>query len=343
MQFLRYLLLPFSVLYGCVTWLRNKFFDWGIKKVYNIPFPSIGVGNLSVGGTGKTPHVLLFKNWLAEVNNVTIISRGYGRKTNGLIIANNEATAETIGDEPLLFLNSSPQPMVIVAEKRREAIDLLKKKKEETIVLLDDVFQHRHVKPGFNVLLCDFHSPYFKDFMLPTGNLREFKSGEKRADVVVVTKCPYGMTETDKDFFRRNIDHADQNIFFSEIKYFNLESFSNISVNYEVKNAVLVTGIANPKPLEEHLSKDFSLKSVIFPDHHAFTEADIHRIHEIFNNFASENSVILTTEKDAMRLEKFKLKGILKNYPWCVQKMDVQIDREEELKAKVKAYVREVQ
>lgn len=343
MQFIRYLLFPFALLYGFVTWIRNKLFDWGIKKENEIPFPSIGVGNLSVGGTGKTPHVIKFKDWLSEEQKVTVISRGYGRKTKGLLIAHEDATADRIGDEPMLFHRSTPQPEVIVSEKRWEAIQMLRERGEQRIILLDDVFQHRHVMPGFNVLLCDFNSPYFKDFMLPTGNLREFSSGEKRADAVIVTKCPDQLSDTKKNWFKQKINHLEENIYFSKIIYSTWDSFSNMELNSDIKNIVLVTGIANPKPLEKHLEKKFSLKSVIFPDHHAFTEEDIQHIHEIFGNFASENSILLTTEKDAMRLEKFKVAGMLDDFPWFIQKMDIQIDREQELKEKIIEYVREVQ
>lgn len=343
MQFVRYLLFPFSILYGCITWVRNKLFDWGLKKEHEIFFPSIGVGNLSVGGTGKTPHVILLNKMLSEEGDITIVSRGYGRKTKGLVWADESSTAETIGDEPLLFLNSTPRPTVIVSEKRVNAIQKIEVAGKNTIILLDDVFQHRHVKPGLNILLCDYNKPYFKDFMLPTGNLREFRAGEKRADIVIVTKCPSDLTEDKKGAFSNNICLNSKNIFFSSITYSGFEKFSEIEKPQEIKNVILVTGIANPKPLEEHLLVNYSLKSVIFPDHHEFTDKDITRIHEIFGNFASENSVILTTEKDAMRLEKFKTKGVLNDFPWFVQKMDVKIDRQKELKDKIVDYVRKVQ
>jgi tetraacyldisaccharide 4'-kinase len=344
MQLLRYLLLPVSILYGCVTWLRNLLFDWGIKKEMIIPFPSICVGNLSTGGTGKTPHVLLLNQLLSDDNEIVIVSRGYGRKTKGLLLADENATAETIGDEPMLFHNATPQPTVIVSEKRVLAVEAVKQlNKNNPILLLDDAFQHRHVRAGMNILLCDFNKPYFKDFMLPTGNLREFKSGEKRADLVIVTKCPLELTEMDKAYFRNKINRPNENIYFSTIHYSAWEAFSDVEMPSKVENIVLVTGIANPKPLENHLSKTFSLKSVIFPDHYTFTQTDIKDIHEIFGNFASDKTILLTTEKDAMRLEQFKQSGELNNYPWFVQKMHVQIDRETELKEKLKKYVRKVQ
>ncbi len=343
MQFLRYLLFPVSILYGCITWVRNKLFDWGLKKERNIPFSSINIGNLSVGGTGKTPHVLLLNSWLNDFAKITIISRGYGRKTKGLIWADENSTAETIGDEPMLFLKSESKPIVIVSEKRQLAIQALVDKKLETIVLLDDAFQHRHVKPGFNILLCDYNRPYFKDFMLPTGNLREFRSGEKRADVVIVTKCPENISAENKEKISSKIALPRSAVFFSTIQYSGWEQLSNLALNEPIEKIVLVTGIANPKPLEGHLKKLFTLKSVIFPDHHEFTPKDIDKIHEIFDNFANENSVLLCTEKDAMRLIKFKTTGKLKDYPWFVQKMSVQIDREKELKDKLVKYVRKVQ
>lgn len=344
MRLLRFILFPISILYGCLTWLRNKLFDWGIKKEMPIPFPSICVGNLSTGGTGKTPHVLLLNQFLSDENEIVIISRGYGRKTKGLVVANDSATAETIGDEPMLFHLAKPTPSVIVSEKRVLAIEhLLQSKIKNPVILLDDAFQHRHVQAGMNILLCDFNKPYFSDFMLPTGNLREFRSGEKRADIVIVTKCPSDLPQKEKEYFQHKIKLQKENVFFSTIHYSEWETFSNLELPMEVKNIILVTGIANPKPLERHLSDTFSLKSVIFPDHHSFTQADIDNIHEIFGNFASDKTILLTTEKDAMRLERFKQAGILNDYPWFVQKMHVQIDRETELKEKLKTYVRKVQ
>ncbi len=343
MRILRFILFPFAIIYGCVTWVRNKFFDWGLKKEENIPFPSICVGNLSVGGTGKTPHVLLLNQWLSEENEVTIISRGYGRKTKGLIWADKNSNADTIGDEPMLFYLAQAQPTVVVAEKRVEAVHALQAKNtENTVVLLDDAFQHRHVKAGLNILLCDFNLPYFQDFMLPTGNLREFRSGAKRADIVIVTKCPDKISNKQKEVFYNGIHLINDDIFFSRIIYGEMESWSDSELPTNIENIVLVTGIANPKPLEKHLEQKYSLKSVIFRDHHVYTEKDIQDIHEIFGNFASEKTIILTTEKDAMRLQSFKANGELKNYPWFVQKMTVQVSRENELKEKIKAYVRKV-
>ena len=343
MQLLRIILFPISILYGCVTWVRNKLFDLGWKEEFKIPFPSINVGNLSTGGTGKTPHVLLFNQWLSSEKKVFIVSRGYGRITKGLLWADENSTAETIGDEPLLFLHSESKPTVIVSEKRKLAVEeLIDMKIEKSVVLLDDAFQHRHVKAGLNILLTDFYKPFFRDFMLPTGNLREFKSGVKRADIVIVTKCPTELNEEIKNSFYKKIRIPKSEIYFSNIDYPAIESFTDIEIPKNVENIVLVSGIANPKPLEHHLSKNYSLKSVIFPDHHVFTSQDIERIHEIFGKFAGDKTIILTTEKDAVRLEKYKSDGRLKNYPWCIQKITLKIDREQELKDKLLEYVRTV-
>jgi tetraacyldisaccharide 4'-kinase len=343
MQILRYILFPISILYGLITWLRNKLFDWGCKEEFNIPFPSIAVGNLSVGGTGKTPHVLLFNQWLSNEKNVYIVSRGYGRKAKGLIWANDTSTAESIGDEPLLFYQASPKPMVIVSEKRRLALDdLIKKQIENAVVLLDDAFQHRHVKAGLNILLTDYKQPYFKDFILPTGNLREYRSGVKRANIVIVTKCPIELNEGQKALFYNNINLPNESIFFSRIEYSAIETYVDFELPEQIENIILVCGIANPKPLEKYLSKNYSLKTVIFRDHHSFTSQDIDRIHEIFGKFASDKTIILTTEKDAARLEKLKTEGRLKDYPWCIQKITLKIDKEQELKHKLIEYVRKV-
>jgi tetraacyldisaccharide 4'-kinase len=343
MKIVRFILFPISLLYGCGTWIRNLFFDWGWKKEYKIPFASINVGNLSVGGTGKTPHVLLFLQWLSKGKNIYIISRGYGRKSKGMIWAQPNSNAALIGDEPFLFLQAEEKPSVIVSEKRKVAIDeLLKKKVTNALVLLDDSFQHRHVKAGMNILLTDYNQPYFKDYMLPTGDLREFRSGAKRADIVIITKSPSQLSEENKSLFFRSINLPNEAIFFSQIEYSPIETIGEQPLPNKIENIVLVCGIANPKPLEEYLTKKFSLKTVIFPDHHSFTSQDIERIHEIFGKFASDKTIILTTEKDAARLEKFKMDGQLQKYPWCVQKITLKIDREQELKDKLVDYVRTV-
>ncbi|MFA7273372.1 MAG: tetraacyldisaccharide 4'-kinase [Crocinitomicaceae bacterium] len=343
MRLLRFLLLPFSLLYGVVTWVRNKLFDFGLKEQFNIPFPSITVGNLSTGGTGKTPHVLLLNKWLSKEKKVVVVSRGYGRKTKGLLWADENSTAESIGDEPLLFLHAEPKPSVIVSEKRRLAIDdLVKKPIENAVVLLDDAFQHRHVKAGINIVLTDFSKPYFNDFMLPTGNLREFRLGIKRADYVIVTKTPVDLSPAKKEAFSSKIKRKKDTIYFSSIVYSDIETLDKSLLQPEIEYVVLVTGIANPEPLETHLKKKYDVHPVVYPDHYQFKEPDIEDIHGIFGNFAREKTIILTTEKDAVRLEKFKEIGLLKKYPWCIQKITVEIDREQELKDKLIEYVRKV-
>jgi tetraacyldisaccharide 4'-kinase len=343
MRIFYFLLFPISILYGVVTWVRNKLFDWGIKEEFKISFPAINVGNLSVGGTGKTPHILLFNEWLAGEKKIFIISRGYGRKTRGLLWANECSTAASIGDEPMLFHQAIPKPTVIVSEKRRVAVDaLIQLKETDCLLLLDDAYQHRHVKAGLNMVLTDYNQPYFKDFMLPTGQLREFRSSINRADLVLVTKCPNDFEKIDKSYFYRRIKKPIDSIFFSKIDYPNIEPLFDFKLPKTIERIVLVSGIANPKPLVQHLSKNYSLKTVIFPDHHAFTLQDIERIHEIFGKFASDKTIILTTEKDAVRLDKFVQDGKLENYPWCIQKITLKIDREQELKDKIIAYVRKV-
>ena len=207
MTILRLVLLPLSVLYGVVTALRNLFFELGWLKTYSIQSKAIVVGNLSVGGTGKTPHVQYLANFLQQKGfSVTFLSRGYGRATTGMRIADHKETAKTIGDEPKLYFDQNPNAQVVVAEKRLVACEYLDAQAiENQVILLDDAFQHRAVKAGFSVLLTPFNQPFYKDFMLPTGDLREFPTGAQRADVILVTKCPAGITPSHKEIIESKL------------------------------------------------------------------------------------------------------------------------------------------
>jgi len=303
MKIIRYILFPIVPVYYFITWLRNKLYDLGIKKssVYN--FPVICVGNLSVGGTGKTPMIEYLIKLLKDNKKVATLSRGYKRETKGFLLADKNATAKSIGDEPFQFYNKFKNTIrVAVDADRRHGIECLQNLNDRPeIILLDDAFQHRKVKAGFNVLLTTYNDPYFNDIVLPTGNLREPRHGVKRADIIIVTKCPETITKTDKSSFTKKIKpEINQHIFFSSIKYSNDVFSHNSKIKVEdLENFVLVTGIANPKPLIDFLhTKSLKFRHLNFEDHYTFSKTDIDKL--------NTETFILTTEKDFMRLKQYK-------------------------------------
>jgi len=304
MKFIRFLLFPFSIIYSIVTTVRNYFFDIGLFRSTFFKKPIIVVGNLSVGGTGKTPQIeYLIK--LLDQHSLAVLSRGYGRKTKGFILLDDSKNALEVGDEPLQFFKKFKNITVAVDENRVHGIQQLQ---TSEVVLLDDAFQHRKVKAGFYVLLTKYNELFSNDFVLPTGNLRERRIGVKRANVVVVTKCPNTIDAFEKKAIQQLIGrYFNGPIFFSTIQYSDV-LFSNN--NTEIKTSdlskyevLLITGIANPKPLETHLSAlNCRFKHVKFSDHHQFTEKEIADLKEQFTALTSKNKIILTTEKDFVRL-----------------------------------------
>lgn len=303
MKFIRYIAFPFVPIYYLVTWFRNTLYDLGIKKSKSYNFPVICVGNLSVGGTGKTPMIEYLIALLKDKYKVATLSRGYKRQTKGFQLANNKATAESIGDEPFQFYNKFGDAIsVAVDSDRQNGINTLNNLDiSPEIVLLDDAFQHRKVKAGFNILLTTYADPYFSDFVLPTGNLREQKKGANRADVIVVTKCPTKLLESEKEVIVNRIKpNKNQHVFFSSIAY----SDDLISANSKIKikdlsNFTLVTGIANSDPLVNFLNNEgLNFEHLNFKDHHEFSEADIEKL--------KTKALILTTEKDFMRLKHYE-------------------------------------
>lgn len=300
MGWIRKFLLPFSGIYYLVTALRNVFFDkaWLPSEKFSVPV--IVIGNLNMGGTGKTPMVeFLIKN-LQTNRRLAVLSRGYGRKSKGFVQANENANAELLGDEPFQIFKKFPQIDLAVDADRRAGIHrLLKADPKPGCVLLDDAFQHRYVKPGVAVLLTAYGDLYVDDWLLPAGNLREPGRGAARADVIVVTKCPAQLSEAEKKKIERKIDPLPhQKLFFTTIVYAdeaknNQEKISLQSLQNE--KIWLVTGIANPAPLAEFLkNQNIDFEHLKFPDHHDFTEAEI-------NSF-NQRPFVLTTEKDFVRL-----------------------------------------
>lgn len=342
MKNFRLLLLPFGFLYGVITAIRNLLFNLKIKEVYEIPVKSICVGNLSVGGTGKTPHVAYIAELLNYDNQIQILSRGYGRNTKGYFLLDDNSTAENVGDEPLFYHKQFKNEDVAVCESRKEGIENLLKLKENQVIILDDAFQHRAVKAGLNILITDFNHPYFSDWMMPAGNLREWISGRKRADIVIVSKCHSNLNTETKTLYTQKLKFNPNSIYFSTIQYGVLLSFDSKSALSHAKKLLLVTGIANPFPLLDHLKENYEVELMQFPDHHAFSMDDIHKIHKKFDTFASENKAIVTTEKDFMRLQSQNFKSVIDQKPWFYQKITVKLDRELEFKTEINNYVRAI-
>lgn len=293
----RKILFPFSILYDGVTTLRNYAYDKGWKESTKYEIPVISVGNLSVGGTGKSPMVELLISFLKEDYKVAVLSRGYKRKTSGFLEVLEASTTEEVGDEPLQFKHKFPKVTVAVCADRRMGIEKLKQKAE--VIILDDAFQHRKVKPALSILLTPFQNLFLDDLVLPAGNLRESKKGMERADIIVITKIPDGTAyaKLQKIQFRMKLKEH-QSMYFSKISYDS--SIHGISESLPLdylkdKSFTLVTGIANPKPLVDFLKeKNFNFQHQKFPDHHHFSTSEIENL--------QKEELILTTEKDFKRL-----------------------------------------
>ncbi len=308
---LRIFLFPFSLIYGLIVIIRNYLYDKNIIKSVSFNLPVIAVGNLIVGGTGKSPMVEYLIRLLKGKYNVATISRGYKRKTKGYALAHFETTALEIGDEPMQFHAKFPDVAVAVGEARIEAIpQLLQDRPDTQVILLDDAFQHRTITPGFNILLTECNNLFTRDFFLPTGDLRDQRSSYKRANVIVVTKCDAYMTLDEKATVINEIKPLPhQQLFFTAILYNEpyhilTKEKRNITVFDEV---LLVTGIANTQPLKSYIvNQAKTYEELAYSNHHIFTIDDLKDIRKRFNEMAADNKMIVTTEKDAVRLIKFQ-------------------------------------
>lgn len=337
---MKILLYPFAGLYALIAYVRNKFFDWGFIRSKKFNKPVIVVGNLNVGGTGKSPFVIYLIELLKDKGLIGVISRGYGRKTTGYHFANYESTFELIGDEPMQFFERFRNKIVVgVDEKRVEGINNFIKDFNPDIFILDDAFQHRYVKAGLYILLTDYSHPYYKDHLLPLGRLREPINGAKRAKIIVVTKCPDSITEEEKKVIERKLKlKSYQALFFSKIVYEeNVKSYNftlNIKdiANYKI---LLVTGIAKYYDILDFAEKNFkSIVHLQFKDHHNFTESDIENIEREYQNISGD-SIILTTEKDYMRLKYFhQLRNNLFYLP-----INIKLDKPEEFSELINSYL----
>jgi tetraacyldisaccharide 4'-kinase len=307
----RILLLPFALLYWLAVFVRNWLYDKKIMRSTSFALPVICVGNLSVGGTGKSPMVEYLIRTLTGQHKVATLSRGYKRKTKGYALADEKSTALDIGDEPMQFHLKFPEVPVAVGEERLVAIpQLLHDRPDTQVIILDDAFQHRAVMAGLNILLTDYSNLFTRDFYLPTGDLRDVKSGYKRADLLVVTKCPASLTEQEAAAIRQEINPLPhQRLFFTTIQYghpYHITQKNPCNWNQHTE-VLLVTGIANPLSLQKALEKYSNAYVMMhYRDHHIFTIDDLNDIRKKLNTIQSDNKIILTTEKDAVRLVKFR-------------------------------------
>jgi tetraacyldisaccharide 4'-kinase len=304
MILLRILLLPFAWAYDLVTSLRNTLYDRGIKPSVKFQLPVICVGNLSVGGTGKTPLVEHLIRLLQDQYTVATLSRGYGRKTKGFRMATESDSASTIGDEPFQFYSKFKDRITVaVGEERALAIPTIMQENTKTnVIILDDAFQHRKVRPSLSILLSDYNKPFYTDYILPAGRLRESKQNAERADVVVVTKCPAELPDDEMMEIESSIrQYTEKPVFFTTIRYGNPVPFSNASLS-QMKNIILISGIANSKPLEEYVKRNYVMKDHLrYQDHHFYTIQDLERFINIYKK--ETDLSFLTTEKDKVKLD----------------------------------------
>ena len=304
-------LLPLAWLYSAGVWMRNRLFDRGILPVEEFSVPVISVGNLTVGGTGKTPHIEYLIELLLPHKRIAVLSRGYRRKSKGLVIATSNSTATDIGDEPLQILRKYPTVTVAVDSNRRRGIrQLLQQHPQPEVILLDDAHQHRYVHPTLSIVLCDYNRPIYADLPLPAGRLREPMSGLKRADVVLITKCTHALTDNDLQQESKLLHYPADKLYASHIAYgapYNIKTkkSQDIATIATQHHIIIFTGIANPTPMIEYVSKYTSHITVqSYPDHHNFSKQEIENLALLV---AQKEAIVLTTEKDAARLSHLDL------------------------------------
>jgi tetraacyldisaccharide 4'-kinase len=311
------LLYPFSLIYGLITGIRNFLYDAGILSSVEFHLPVICVGNITVGGTGKTPHTEYIATLLMKNFKVATLSRGYKRKTTDFRIASSSSRVRDIGDEPMQIFRKIPELLVTVDRNRVHGIKMILKEKPDTeVIILDDAFQHRRITPGFSILLSDFERLIVRDHMLPYGNLRESKGNMRRADIILITKSPENISPIQRRLIVKEVNKSPyQNLYFTSLTYQNplpvfKSEYTNdpyplLSTNTDI-GIVLVTGIANPQPLKDHLITNIKeITHLSFPDHYNFKDKDINAIISAYKELKSPVRYIITTEKDAARLREF--------------------------------------
>jgi len=340
------LLTPFALLYGSIISLRNIFYEAGLLKSTSFNVPIINVGNLSFGGTGKTPHIEYLIKTLSPYLDVGTLSRGYKRKSKGFRLVKPNDDATIAGDEPLQFKRKFPHIPVAVSESRNIGIPLiLKHHPNIQTILLDDAFQHRSVIPGLNILLTQFNEPFFEDYLMPLGTLREPRDSYERADIIVVTKCPDELPQDEKDGYLSLLKpYPKQKVFFSRYKY--QDPYFMFDPNTRIKltkdsHLILISAIAKVDYLTTYLDGITNVDNVVkFEDHHYFSDLELEQFKKIYDNIGEENAFFLTTEKDAMRLDLHRDFLMKEQIPVFVLPIEVEIiDEAEAFKEAVKSFL----
>lgn len=344
------ILLPISLIYGLITGIRNTMFNLKILPSEEFNTPIVCIGNITVGGTGKTPHSEYIIKRLQNEFKIAYLSRGYKRKTKGFIMASETSDAKEIGDEAMQIKTKFPNTIVVVDANRRRAIKKLEAMNEAPeLIILDDAFQHRYVKPDISILLTDFNNPFYFDFLMPSGRLRETRYAKDRANVIIVTKCDKKITPIEKLIVSKRINTRPyQKIFFTSMTYGDMQPVFSGVENVLKKDKLhytsfILTGIANPEPLYKKLDKIFKHNIQIrYPDHHSFTAKDIENICKKFREYPEDKKCIVTTEKDAMRLRTLEIPNDLKAHLFYIPIEPHFIDNNEDhLIKRIKEYVTE--
>ena len=338
---MRYFLLPISWIYTSVVSIRNLFFDFQLFNSKNID-NGIGVGNLSMGGTGKSPmSIYIAELIIKNQGEPALLSRGYGRKTKGFIEVDEDSLSQDVGDEPLMFKQRFKDKVgVYVCENRTLGSKKITEITPKSTIIFDDIFQHRKIKPSLSILTTPYGDPFYKDYVLPVGRLREPRKNAHRADCIVVTKCPESLTVSDYNTIKNKLSKFSKPIFFSHIYYGEMTPFKD--EKQHIKNILLVTGIVDPSHLIQHLKDKYKIQSISFPDHHTFTKKDIEKIHEKFDTFDPKESIILTTEKDKVRLSKFDVLIAKNGASWYYQPIGISIQDKAQFESLIKEHVRKV-
>ena len=332
------LLAPFSWLYAIVLNIRHWLYDCGILESRSFSnVPTICIGNLALGGTGKTPHTEYLIRLLKDKCKVAVLSRGYGRQSKGFVLADESVSYENIGDEPLQYRLKFTGITVAVDENRCDGVEhLMRMEQAPDVILLDDAYQHRKIKPGLNILLTEYYNIYTNDMLVPAGHLRDVKSAAKRADIIIVTKSPRVLLPYDKRDVTNLIDAKPyQKLFFTYIDFQGLNPINQVAkdtIPNNVKSIYLFCGIANPYPLEDHLKRKYNtLITKYFDDHHRFNDNDIDMIMDGYNSVIGKNKIIVTTEKDLMRLTNSSYINRFDNVPLFTIPIEVRFnDKNEE-------------
>ena len=342
----RIFLAPFAILYGIGVSFRNLLYSMGLLRSNSFNLPVINVGNLSVGGSGKTPHVEYLIRLLKPYLDISTLSRGYKRQSKGFLFVDVRDNVSQVGDEPLMFKRKNPDIVVAVSESRTIGIPLIVQKfPSMQAVLLDDAFQHRSVNPGLNILVTEYDTPFFRDYLLPVGRLREWRTASERADILIVSKCPENIDALMLNGFREAcpiLPH--QKIFFTRYSYGNPYYLYNNRQRIELSddlNIVLLCAIANTEYLLDYLDPRVqSFKLFQFEDHHQFTERDIGQLKTYYETYESNKKIIITTEKDAMRLDMHRNYILEHKLPIFVLPIEVTfIDEEQEFQRLIKDFL----